>query len=101
MNLGRTIQELRKSKDLRQEDLAERCGITVSYLSQIENNRKEPLLGTVREIANKLEIPLPILFFLAMDDADIPDEKRSTYGVMNTFMRGLLLQELEGNQKSV
>ena len=42
MNLGETIKLLRKRNGLNQSQLAELCEITVTYLSLIENGKKEP-----------------------------------------------------------
>ena len=59
MNLGTIIKNSRKQKGQTQLEFATSCGITQTYLSQIENNNKEPNLATLKEISNKLEIPLP------------------------------------------
>ena len=92
MNLGRTIQDIRKARGIRQEDLAKECQITASYLSQIENNRKEPLLSTIRLIADKLGVPVPVLFFLAIDQEDIPEAKRSSFEILGPSMRAVIQQ---------
>lgn len=63
MDLGETIKSIRKQKGLKQNEFAQLCNITQAYLSQIENNLKEPNLSTLRVISNNLGIPLPILFF--------------------------------------
>lgn len=63
MDLGQTIKSIRKQKGLKQNQFAALCDITQAYLSQIENNLKEPNLSTLKVISNNLETPLPILFF--------------------------------------
>lgn len=80
MDLGRAIARLRKQQCLNQKSLARECSISQTYLSQIENNRKDPNLSTLKEISRALEVPLPILFFLAMNDGDIPEGKREAFG---------------------
>lgn len=80
MDLGRAIAQLRKKQCLNQKSLARKCSISQTYLSQIENNRKDPNLSTLKEISRALEVPLPILFFLAMNDGDIPEGKREAFG---------------------
>jgi len=79
MNLGTIIKNSRKQKGQTQLEFATSCGITQTYLSQIENNNKEPNLATLKEISNKLEIPLPILFFLSLNEEDISSEKRDAF----------------------
>lgn len=44
------IQELRKEKGLTQEELAQKCGTTKSYISRIENNASDIRLSTLMRI---------------------------------------------------
>ncbi len=48
--LGAMIQEARLEKGLTQEQLAEKCGTTKSYISRIENNIKEVRISTLQKI---------------------------------------------------
>jgi HTH-type transcriptional regulator/antitoxin HipB len=48
--LGVMVQELRKEKGLTQEQLAERCGTTKTYISRIENNASDIRLSTLIRI---------------------------------------------------
>ena len=48
--LGVMIQELRKENGLTQEQLAEKCGTTKTYISRIENNTSDIRLSTLMRI---------------------------------------------------
>jgi DNA-binding XRE family transcriptional regulator len=48
--LGVMIQELRKESGLTQEQLAEKCGTTKTYISRIENNASDIRLSTLMRI---------------------------------------------------
>jgi len=48
--LGVMLQELRKEKGLTQEQLAEKCGTTKSYISRIENDASDIRLSTLMRI---------------------------------------------------
>ena len=48
--LGVMLQELRKEKGLTQEQLAEKCGTTKTYISIIENNASDIRLSTLMRI---------------------------------------------------
>jgi DNA-binding XRE family transcriptional regulator len=48
--IGALIQEARLEKGLTQDELAERCGTTKSYISKIENDIKEVRLSTLQKI---------------------------------------------------
>lgn len=48
--LGALLHEARLKKGLTQEQLAERCGTSKTYISKIENNVKEVRLSTLQKI---------------------------------------------------
>lgn len=48
--LGVILQEMRKEKGLTQEQLAEKCGTTKTYISRIENNASDIRLSTLMRI---------------------------------------------------
>lgn len=90
MDLGTTLKKLRKQKDMTQEDFASICGITQTYLSQIENNQREPNLSTLKVISEKLEMPLPIIFYLSMNEEDVPEEKRKAFEMVSPSVKSLV-----------
>lgn len=90
MDLGTVIKNIRKKKGFTQTQLAELCGITQTYLSQIENNQKEPNTAILKVIAEKLDFPLPILFFLSIEDTDIPENKRDAYNMISPSVKSLI-----------
>ncbi|MCZ8089342.1 helix-turn-helix transcriptional regulator [Flavobacterium sp.] len=90
MNLGTVIKNIRKQKGQTQSEFASVCGITQTYLSQIEGNLKEPNLSTLKEISNNLDVPLPILFFLSLDENDVNPEKRKAFEIINPSVKSLV-----------
>lgn len=90
MDLGSIIKNIRKRKGQNQTEFAQSCGITQTYLSQIENNQKEPNLSTLKDISKNLDIPLPILFFLSLNEEDIPQEKRKAFEIVNPSVKSLI-----------
>lgn len=50
------FKEKRLLKKLSQKQLAIRCNLTQSYISDLENNFKSPTLRTVASIAQALEV---------------------------------------------
>jgi HTH-type transcriptional regulator/antitoxin HipB len=51
--LGIMLQDLRKEKGLTQEQLAEKCGTTKTYISRIENNASDIRLSTLMRIIHE------------------------------------------------
>lgn len=79
MDLGSTIKKLREQKGIKQNAFAKTCDLSQTYVSQIENNVKEPSMEILKLISKKLNVPLPVLFFLSMDDKDIKANKREAF----------------------
>lgn len=48
--IGALIQEARKSKNLTQQELADKVGTTKSYISRVENNASDIRLSTLMRI---------------------------------------------------
>lgn len=90
MNLGQTIRFFRKKRGYKQNEFAEQCHMSQTYLSQIENNQKEPNLSTLKEISRNLEIALPILFFLSIDEEDISKEKREIFKIISPTINKMI-----------
>ena len=56
--IGTRIQTRRQEQNITQEKLAERVGISVVYLSKIENGRVYPTLETLSNICTELDTEL-------------------------------------------
>lgn len=63
INVGNIIKDIRIKKGIMLKEVAEKCGISSSMLSQIEKGNANPSLNTIREIARILDVPL-FKFFL-------------------------------------
>jgi len=56
--LGARIKQIRKSRRLSQEVLAERAGISAQYVSNIERGRENPTLDLLFRLADALKVSL-------------------------------------------
>ena len=59
---GDRIRQIRRSRDLTQEEFAEVIGISVDFLSLIERGINAPSFETIDQIALRLHIPVIALF---------------------------------------
>ncbi len=59
--IGRRLQDSRKKNHMTQEVLAEQVGITVVYLSKVENGRVRPTLELLDSLCDNLGISLSSL----------------------------------------
>lgn len=70
--LGERIQQLRRERGLTQEELAQACGISQKYLSELERGGKAPSWETLVALAHRgFKIKLAVLMFTVDEDANI------------------------------
>lgn len=58
------IKRLRKALGLRQEDLAQRCGVSRQTIVAVENDKYDPTLPLALRLARELGVPVEELFHL-------------------------------------
>lgn len=54
--IGRNIRKYRREKKMRQEDLAEKAGLSTNYVGAVERGEKLPSLETFIDIINTLGV---------------------------------------------
>jgi transcriptional regulator with XRE-family HTH domain len=60
--LGKNIKFFRSQKQLSQADLADKTGISITFLSNVERGNNFPLSGTLCRLAKALEVEVFELF---------------------------------------
>ncbi len=60
-SIGKNIRKIRLEKKLRQEDLAERAGLSTNYIGMVERGEKIPALETFITILNVLEASADVI----------------------------------------
>jgi len=71
--LGARIKSLRRGRERTQEQLSERVGLSVTYLSRIERGLENPTLSTLFALAEALKVEPVELFTFGHEE---PDPKR-------------------------
>ena len=67
-SLGMRIRKQRKNLHLTQEELAERAGISLSFLGHIERGTRKASLETLVSLANALGMSTDIMLQESLDD---------------------------------
>ena len=70
MQIGQAIKICRERKGISRSRLSEITNFSPSYLSLIENNKRELSISKLNKIADALEIPTSVLVFLASDKSE-------------------------------
>ena len=91
MNIGRAIKDIRKEKDWSQEELATRANITQAALSQIERG-KRPGNETIKKLAAALNVPESLLYAMALDREEVPEENHLLYDQLFPVIQSMILR---------
>ena len=62
IQFGARIAELRKQRNISQEELAERCGVHRTYIGSVERGEKSPTLNTIDKFAKGLDVEIVEFF---------------------------------------
>lgn len=73
--IGIRIKNLRKSRGMSQEQLAEKIGISPKYLSSIERGKENPTLDIFTKLAAALGVELSEIFNLSVEGKSVRDLK--------------------------
>ena len=71
MSIGQTIKDIRKANKLTQVELAKKANISRSYLADIENDRYNASVDTLKSIASSLDVKLSELLEDTSSDIEI------------------------------
>jgi len=94
---GKILKLFRKNLYLTQVELAERCGITPEYLSKIENGSKTPSMELMKGICRVIDIPLPLILLLSIDNKDLGDSKGNEF-VIKPIIESILFKLFSENE---
>ncbi len=71
MNISKALTLCRTQKGLSKSKLAELSGVSISYISLLEQGKRDPSITSITKICSALNIPTTIFMFLASDTNDL------------------------------
>lgn len=83
MTLGKNIKRIRKNKKMTIKDVAEKTHLTMSLISQIENDKANPSINSLKAIAKALNVPI-VMFFDYNGEMSSPVVKRDERRILKT-----------------
>ncbi len=73
MSWGKAIKLCRVQRGISQGDLAEQSGLSISYISLLERDKRDPSMSAMEKIVSALKVPLTIIAFYAVDQNKITE----------------------------
>lgn len=62
MDIGNKLKELRKQQKLTLKELSQKTNISISFISDIENRRRNPSIDNLKILANALNVQVNYFF---------------------------------------
>ena len=99
--IGRNIRKFRKERHLRQEDLAEKTGLSANYIGMVERGEKTPSLETMIRIINALQVSADVILSDVLENGYViktsqlneklenlsEEERRRIYDVIDALLK--------------
>ena len=93
--IGKNIRKFRLVKKLRQEDLAEKTGLTANYIGMVERGEKIPSLETFIKILNALSVSGDMVLTYTVKNSMLnekleklaPEDRNRIYEVIDTLVK--------------
>lgn len=89
INIGENIKKYRKSNGMTQQKLADAANISRSYLGDIENNRYNPSIETIKNIVSILGITMDEFFSEQSDYKSIELTKKDERDIKKDIDRAI------------
>lgn len=91
MDIGQAIKKLRVERGMSQEQLADSIGMSVNAVSTWENGKNIPPKSNIEKLCRAFGIPVSYMLMAAIEEQDIPEEKRVLYRALLEPLRNELL----------
>lgn len=101
MNIGIAIRSIRRQLGITQYELAGKCSISQTSLSQIENGIKRPSTRTIKKVCEVLEVPESVIYILGMQETDVPVSRKSVYDMLFPSIRSMALQIVSSDHREL
>lgn len=86
----------RKQSGLTQEKLAEKIGMSTSYIGDMEARERFPSAETIDKIADVLDIPVSTLFYERSSPQNVKDNFEKIYGkTLKSELKERLLKDVD------
>ncbi|TKF13719.1 helix-turn-helix transcriptional regulator [Enterovibrio norvegicus] len=83
MNFSKTLEKCRQYRNLSKKELADKVGKSPSYITLLEQGKREPNFGLVEDLCRALDIPVSVFMFLASQENDLPFSDELTEKIEN------------------
>lgn len=99
MNISKALKLCRTQKGISKTELAQKSDLSVSYLSLLEQGKRDPNLSTIDKLCKALNIPSSIFMFLASDVNELNGISKELAEKLS--LTALQLMEADANETNI
>ena len=91
--LGEALRLIRVFHDIKQQELAERIGLSKSYVSELESGKKNPSIDVVQKYSEIFGIPASSILFFSENLDDPSNYRRAKSAIAGKVLKFLQIIE--------
>lgn len=95
MDIGTALKMIRKKKGYTQKQLADKCGLSQTAISNLEKGVSFITKTNLHDICKELGVPVAYVLFLSISEEDIPESKRALFDALGGPLKQALLEEVQ------
>lgn len=88
IQLGGAIGQIRRQRDLTQQEVADAIGVTKNYVSLLETGKRGATIETLSDLSELLKVPLPCL--IALGYKPTPRKRNPLSKLVKTMQKTVL-----------
>lgn len=94
--VGERIRAIRKEKGLTQEQLAEKSGVYITYISDIERSERNITLDTLEKVLTALDVnPVEVFRVDGIEDIELRTDKNLLIEALNSLLAERKVEEIQ------
>lgn len=100
MDIGSALKDIRENVACRrQQEVAAAIGVSQTYLSQVEANKKIPAQEVVEKLCMEYQVPMAFVVWKGMEMKDVHKSKQRALGLIKPIVDDLIEGFLVNNYK--
>lgn len=94
--VGERIRAIRKEKGLTQEQLAEKSGVYITYISDIERSERNITLDTLEKVLTALDVnPVEVFRVDGIEGIELRTDKNLLVEALSSLLTGRKIEEIQ------
>lgn len=95
MDISLALRKVRFEKGLKQSDVAKKIKVSPSFLSQLENGKRNPSQKMTEKLCKVYGVPLIVMAWYGMEEKDVQPKKKEAFNLLKAPLDNLISEFLK------